>query len=81
MNRGALEHAQEVRRRCSLPAQRSQRMHLGEEAVPRPLESLERDGTGDVRGAREAVRTNDAERAERGHELRSVHEREALFRG
>ena len=52
VDRRRLEQAEEIRRRCALPAERPQRVNLWEEAVLRPLESLERDRAGDVGSAR-----------------------------
>ena len=69
-----------VRGRVLLPAQRAQRVDLREEAVRRALQRLDRLRARDVGRLREPPSAHEAERAERGHELRAVDEREALLR-
>ena len=80
VDRRALEQPEDVRGRVALAPQRPERVDLREEARPRALQRLERERAGDVGGLREPARAHEAERAERGHELRAVDEREALLR-
>src|SRR5438094_6216531 len=55
-------------------------MYLRQEARARALQRLERHGARDVRGPREPVRPDEAERPHCGHELRPVDERQPLLR-
>ena len=56
-------------------------MNLRQEARARALQRLERERAGDVGGLRETLRARiEPERAERGHELRPVDEREPFLR-
>ncbi len=78
-DRGALEELPDVGRRVLLPAQGTRTMHLDPEARARSLQSLERQGAGQIGALREPAGADRPERGHRGHELRPVHEREPLL--
>ena len=80
VDRRALEQGEDVRGRRLLAAQRAQRVHLREEARPRALQRLDRERARDVRRLGEATCADEAERAERRHELCAVHERQPFLR-
>src|SRR5690349_8508371 len=55
-------------------------MNLRKERGTRALQRLERERAREIGGLREPTGAHEAEREERGHELRPVDERQALFR-
>jgi hypothetical protein len=79
-DRRTLKEPQDIRGGGCLPGERAECLDLRHEADARPLESLEGEGTGDVRRLGDPPGAHEAERANRAHELRPVHEREALLR-
>ena len=79
-DRRALEQAEDVRGGGLLPSQRPELVDLRQERRARPLQRLDRDRAGDVRGPRQPSRPHEPEREHRGHELGAVDEREPLLR-
>ena len=63
-----------------LARERAERVDLRQEARARALQRLERERARDVGDLGEPPRPHEPERAERGHELRAVDEREPLLR-
>src|SRR5207245_10258339 len=80
VDRRAVEQAKDLRRAVALSLQRTQRVDLRQEGRARSLERFERQRAREVGGAREAARADEPERAERGHELRAVDQRQAFLR-
>ncbi len=76
---GVVKEREHVGGRVDLAAQRARGVDLGQEAGARALQRLERECASDIRRLRQPARPRQAERAERGHELRAVHERQALL--
>ena len=62
------------------PRQRTQPVDLGNEARARSLQRLERERAGEIRRRGESTRAHEPQRAERGHELRAVDERQPFLR-
>ena len=80
VDRRVLEQPEHVRGGIDLPPERPRRVNLRQEARARALERFQRDRAGDVGRLREPIRPRQAQRAERGHELRPVHQRQPLLR-
>src|SRR5262245_64388676 len=78
-DRRAFEETGHVCGRRRLAGKRTELLDLRHEADARSLESLDGEGAGDVSGLRDPSCTNEAERTDRTHELRSVHEREPFL--
>src|SRR6185295_15026079 len=74
------EQRTEVLRDDLLTRMRARHLEARVERSARSLERLEAHRARDIRGDREALRLEEAERAERCHELRSVDEREPFLR-
>jgi hypothetical protein len=75
-----LEQAQDVRCGHDLPAQPAQLVDAGVKARARALQRLDALRTREVGRLDEPARAHDSKRAERGHELGAVDERQPLLR-
>ena len=76
---GALQQTKDVRGARPLALERAELVDLGEEAPPRALQRLEGERARDVRRPGESLRPNDRQRADGGHELGPVDERQAFL--
>ena len=79
-DRGALEEANDVGRGGRLAGERAERLDLRHEADARALKRLEGEGARDVRGLGDPAGADERQRADGGHELGPVDEREPLLR-
>jgi hypothetical protein len=79
-DRGAFEEPEDVCGGRLLPGERAQLVDLREEARAGPLQRLERESARDVGGVGKAARPDEGQRADPGHELGAVDEREPFLR-